>query len=236
MNRKEFLESGSYSTYYYKVQKLLKDWKLENNITERCVVHHRDDTEECIKYNNAHYELWGFNEDDTFEFGKYVQFMTATEHAHYHHIGNKNHVHGKHVSEEAKDKISIALKGENHHFYGKHHSDETKLKMSLAHKDKKLSDEAKAKISAINKGKQFSEEHRTKLRQNHADFSGEKAPFYGRQHSEETKIKMHENMNAIKFLYNTYKNNGGIKTWNEFQKALKTGDITFSDYKLTIIN
>lgn len=59
MNRKEYLESNNKTyAYYVKVQQLLKDWKAENNINETCVVHHRDDTEECIKYNNEHYELW----------------------------------------------------------------------------------------------------------------------------------------------------------------------------------
>lgn len=210
MNRQEYLNSKHiHNSYYNQVQKLLKEWKLENNIAGRCDVHHRDDTEECTKYNNEHYELWGFNEDGTFELGKYVLFMTAAEHARYHHIGNKNHMYGKHISEETKVKMSAAHKGENNHFYGKHHTDEARAKMSAANLGRTHSEETKAKISAIWKGKKRSEENKTKL---------------------------HKNMNAIKFLYNIYKNNGGIKKWNEFQKALKTGDITFSDYEITVLN
>jgi hypothetical protein len=60
---------------------------IDNNYTCRCVVHHRDDTEECRKYNEEHYERWGFNEDGTFEYGKYVIFMINTEHSAHHHTG-----------------------------------------------------------------------------------------------------------------------------------------------------
>jgi hypothetical protein len=42
---------------------------------------------------------------------------------------------GKHHSQEAKLKISRALKGKKNHL-GKKHSDETKLKMSIAHRGK----------------------------------------------------------------------------------------------------
>lgn len=90
MNRKEYCNTKhKYYKYYNQVQKLLKDWKAANNITERCVVHHRDDTDETIKYNEEHYELWGVNEDGTFEPGKYVQFLTATEHIRHHRSGIK---------------------------------------------------------------------------------------------------------------------------------------------------
>lgn len=49
----------SRNKYYKYVHKLLNDWKIENNITTRCDVRHRDDTIECINYNNEHYNLWG---------------------------------------------------------------------------------------------------------------------------------------------------------------------------------
>lgn len=208
MNRQEYLNSKHvHNSYYKRVQYLLKEWKLENNITERCDVHHRDDSDECIKYNNDHYELWGFNEDGTFELGRYVQFMTATEHARYHHIGNKNHMYGKRVSEETKAKMSAAHKGENNHFYGKHHTNEARAKITAANLGRTLSEETKAKISTTLKGKKRSEENKAKLR---------------------------AHMKAIKFLYDMYKRNGGNIKWNDFQKALATGDITFSDYAITV--
>ena len=62
-------------------------------------------------------------------------------------------------SDDVKNKMSEAKKGENNPMYGKqgywkgkHLSEETKNKMSEAKKGKKLSDEAKKKIGAANKG------------------------------------------------------------------------------------
>ena len=46
------------SEYYKHVCVLLRQWKSDNNYDCKCVVHHRDDTEECRKYNQEHYELW----------------------------------------------------------------------------------------------------------------------------------------------------------------------------------
>ena len=43
------------------------------------------------------------------------------------------------------------------------------------------------------------------------------------------------NLSGVKLLYDTYKSNGGTKKWTDFQKALKTGDITFSDFKITVL-
>ena len=211
MNRQEYLNSKSKRNSYYKqVQKLLQDWKLENNITERCDVHHRDDTEECIKYNNAHYELWGFNEDGTFEYGKYVLFITRAEHTRYH---NK----GKAVSEVTRIKMHLNhadFSGEKAPMYGKHHTNETKAKMSAAHAGKNNpmygknhSEETCEKISAACKGKKLSNEHRTKISATHK---------------------------GISILYTAYKNNGGALKWREFRKALKNGEITFEMLPNTI--
>ena len=127
---------------YRQIQKLLKDWKTENNITSKCVVHHRDDTEECIKYNNEHYERWGFNEDGTFEYGKYVIFMTNVEHAGYHHTCDK-------LSPETRAKMSSAKIGDKNPNYGKHLSEETKAKISAACRGKQLSAETKTKLRKV---------------------------------------------------------------------------------------
>ena len=40
-------------------------------------------------------------------------------------------MYGKHHSEEAKEKMSESLKGENHPMYGKHLSEETRRKLSI---------------------------------------------------------------------------------------------------------
>lgn len=45
-------------------------------------------------------------------------------------LGDKNHMYGKHHSEETKRKLSELNKGKNNPFYGKKHSDESKKKIS----------------------------------------------------------------------------------------------------------
>ena len=148
--------------------------------------------------------------------------MTKSAHSHHHHKG-------KHLSEETKAKMSNALKGqnnpqyglkgENSPRYGKHHSEEAKAKMSRNN-------------ARYFKGKHHSEESKAKMSRNNARY------FKGKHLSEETKAKLSnkhcENMKAIKLLYSVYKNNGGTKKWNDFRKALATGDITFSDYTITV--
>ena len=128
-----------YNKYYKCIQKLLKDWMIENNISEPCVVHHIDNEPEAIKYNEKFYERWGFNEDGTFEYGKHVIFMTRSEHSRHHRKGKhlsaeqKERLRiintGKHLSAETKKKLSIAFTGVNNPFYGRKHSDETMANM-----------------------------------------------------------------------------------------------------------
>ena len=214
MNKNEYYNARRCYDYYNKVRKLLHAWKFENNISETCVIHHRDDTEECVKYNNEHYELWGFNLDGTFEYGKYVIFMTNSEHSKYHNAG-------RHASDETKEKLRLANKG-------KKLSDETKAKMSSSHKGKKFSEESCMKIRTALKGREFSDEWRTKI----------SIACKGKYISDETKAKMSSaakvHLASIKFLYNVYKNNGGIKKWNDFQAALKSGDITFEMQPISV--
>lgn len=54
---------------------------------------------------------------------------------------------------------------------------------------KKSSERNSSCLSCALVGKKKSERHRKNLSKNHADFSGEKNPFYGRVHSEETRVK-----------------------------------------------
>ena len=135
MNKEEYwtLKSPKSTSEYKRSHNLLCEWKMNNNIAEQCVIHHRDDTEEVRAYNEAHYERWGFNEDGTFEYGKYVKFMTVAEHIAYHKTGEKR-------------------PGEKSGFYGKHHTEETLQKMSEAHKGRIFSEEHKQKISETHKG------------------------------------------------------------------------------------
>ena len=150
MNKDEWSKQpNKQSTYEYTyVHKLLSEWKRQNEITVRCVVHHRDDTEETRKYNEEHYELWGLNLDGTFEYGKYVVFMTVGEHASHH---NK----GKVLSEETKRLIGISS--------AQRMTDDMRKKISSVHKGKSISDAHKAAVSAKLKGRVISENHRAKL-------------------------------------------------------------------------
>lgn len=62
--------------------------------------------------------------------------------------GAKNPMYGKHLSEEAKRKMSVSLKGRTF-------SEETRKKMSEARKGIKLSEETKKKMSESQKGKHY---------------------------------------------------------------------------------
>lgn len=85
-------------TYYNKTREIQKSLQYNSN-PEAVVIHYLRDTEEQRKYNDEHYELWGFNEDGTFEYGKYVIFVTKEEHIEIHRC-----------SEETRKKISYSSK------------------------------------------------------------------------------------------------------------------------------
>lgn len=159
MNKEEYFISEIYrkNSEYLSVQKMLQEWKYNNNITKMCIVHHRDDTDECRRYNEEHYELWGFNEDGTFEYGKYVMFMTQAEHCSYHMQGDRNPMKkpsvrakiseinkGKVIPKEIRDKISITTKIAMQ-------SPEIRSKISKARTGSKSSTETKLKISTASK-------------------------------------------------------------------------------------
>ena len=121
------------------IQKSLK-YNPDPNATVR---HHLRDTEEQRKYNDEHYELWGFEIDENgnehFEYGKYIIFVTVEEH---------NRLHA--LSEETRLKLSDSL----HLFYT---TDEGKLSAKL-----RMTDAVKSKISASVKAT-MTEEHRRLL-------------------------------------------------------------------------
>lgn len=169
-------------TYYNKCRKLQKEL-IHNPDPNAKVIHHLRDTEEQRNYNDEHYEFWGFNQDGTFEYGKYVIFVTKEEHTNIH-----SH------SDETKKKMSDSRKGENCYWYGKHRDAATKEKISNACKGKwagknnpfygkQHSDETKNKIS----------ESKIKFYENNPNFSsGENNPMYGKHHTEEAKHKISE--------------------------------------------
>jgi len=68
---------------------------------------------------------------------------------------------------------------------GRHFSSEHKRKLKRS-----FSEEHKKKISEKLTGIRRSEETRKKIKENHADITGEKNPFYGKHHTNETKEKI----------------------------------------------
>ena len=175
MNRKDWRElckdnSKSAFAWYNKVRKMLlsKEFEsLENCDKDAKVIHHLRDTEEQRKYNDEHYELFGFEIDEDgneyFEYGKYVVFWTKDHHDKYHHL-----------SEETRKKMSESLRGSNNPWYGKHLSDKTRLLISIKNRGKLVgekhpmygkhhTEEARKKVSDANKGKIISQEQRLKI-------------------------------------------------------------------------
>lgn len=194
MNYEEFWKlarshSDDLNLFYYKaVHNILRNSELYRS--DKCMhVHHLCDTEEQRKYNDEHYELWGFNEDGTFEYGKYVVFVTREEHLRMHAQSEitKNKI-GKASKErwsnsEYKERVSKSIKDGNtedviakrvYSYYKTLNKHETRLKISESQKNRHLNNPA-------------SEETRKKLRDANL---GENNPMYGKHHSDETKRRM----------------------------------------------
>lgn len=156
MNRKEwkaFCLLDRHKAYYWynKVRRFLKSKEyesLENCDNSAKVIHHLRDTEEQRKYNDTHYELFGFeideNGNESFEYGKYVVFWTKEHHSEYHRL-----------SEETRKKMSASNKG-------RHVSEETRKKLSEANKGKCIPDDQRKQISESVSNLWKSEEYRSR--------------------------------------------------------------------------
>lgn len=230
--------------FYNESHKLMKKFNIVNG-TNKTEVHHLRDTEEQRNYNDTHYELWGFNEDGTFEYGKYVVFFTHDEHVSYHS-----------QSAETRKKLSD---NNAKYWLGKHHSDETRIKMSESAKhrppesedtkrkrslhSKKIWEDAECRermTSAIKhtistkseeeiKAK-FTKEVRDKISM--ASKAMWNDPKYREKMASSMKDLAEMNKERTRMLslqYKTYKQNGGNMLWNEYQKAYKNGHIIIED-------
>ena len=228
--------------YYNKTRKIQRSLQY-NPDPNAVVIHHLRDTEEQRKYNDEHYELWGFNEDDTFEYGKYVIFVTKEEHNHYHKDSDETKEKkraaqikryespeerrkasekqkGKFVSDEARKKMSNAQKG-------KHRSEKTKEILREKCSGWHHTDEAKQKISDAGKGREFSEESRNKiskaLKEKYA--SGWVSPIKGRSVSEETRMKIGDaNRGENNGMYGKHLSEEHKRRISESNKALWTDE------------
>ena len=111
-----------------------------------------------------------------------------------HRFGKYNPMYGKHLSDEAKEKLSNSKKGKPSWNKGKQLSESTKEKLRIANIGKRHSEESKKKMSESRKGernwnygKHLSKETKRKISEAN---SGEKHFLYGKHHSEETKRKI----------------------------------------------
>lgn len=82
-------------------------------------------------------------------------------------LGGESGNFGRRHSEETKQKMSEAQKGEKNHGFGKHLSEETKAKLSKANKGKIISEETRKKMSERQKGVRLSEETKKKISEAH---------------------------------------------------------------------
>lgn len=230
-----FILSGIYITgdamnYKKLTQQYLHQWMTENNLTGDYVIHHRDDNDAVRAYNKANYKLWGHNLDGTFEYGKYIVFITRSEHMRHHNKNrseetlqklSENNAHywkGKTLTNVHKQNISESLKGEKNPMYGKNHTDEAREKMSESQK-------------AINRSGEKNPMYGVHRR-------GENAPHYGKTHTKEAVQKMSEASKklhiACRLLFNVYHENGGKLKYMAFRRAIKNGDITFEMQPLSV--
>lgn len=142
------------------IQRTLK-YNSNPNATTR---HHLRDIEEQRKYNDEHYEMWGFEVDENgnehFEYGKYVIFVT-----------NKEHIAIHARSGETRSKISNSVKltmTEDHRarlskIAKENMSDERRQAISESTKAAMSSLEIRAKLSRSLRGRKLSEEHKLNI-------------------------------------------------------------------------
>lgn len=171
-------------TYYNKSHKLMTQFNEFNKFTDenlKTEVHHLRDTEEQRKYNDTYYERWGFNEDGTFEYGKYVIFVTHKEHCCIHS-----------VSEETKNKLRSLWENEDYRSritssQRKSWTEERKRLHSQSVKERYSNEDYRLKMSAITKRLWKDESYRIKVCKNR---KGRQAWNRGIPCSSETKSKI----------------------------------------------
>lgn len=203
-------------TWEWKCKKIQQSLKY-NPDPKATTKHHLRDTEEQRKYNDEHYELWGFEIDEDgnehFEYGKYIIFMTQEEHNRLHAgseetrkkrsealKGENNPMYGKpgtrlgvKHTDAAKQKDSIAHLGDKNGMYGKTHSDEVKAIISKTSKERWEDESYRQRMSDVMKNREFSEEHRRNLSESKR---GEKNAMFGTHHTDEEKEHLRQTSKA----------------------------------------
>lgn len=191
MNRKqwkEFCKTNPIEAYFWynKTRKklLLKEFESDERTDKDArVIHHLIETEEQRKYNNEHYEMFGFeideNGNEIFNYGKYVVFWTKEHHLSYHDLDPitrrkqadslkvkwQDPIFREFMSQVRKDQWSHVNKEEyskKRAEYLKEHP-EVLQKFLAARPDMRGENSPMYGKPGTNLGKTFSEEHRKKI-------------------------------------------------------------------------
>lgn len=242
MNYKEYKEAEKNHVkgiHYWanKVRKIQKSLEFNPDSTAT-VRHHLRDTEEQRKYNNEHYEMFGFEIDENgkevFVYGKYIVFVTEEQHHEIHKVSDETRLNiseaNKNRSDEVLHKIGEAsrkrwqdpdyiekMKRRSENRTYEKHTDETKNKISVTQKAN-MTPEHRKKISEATKRGMDNAEVRQKII---AANTGENNPNYGRPRPDSTKDKISnskkEYMKKLSELFKRYKQSGGELQWRQFQ-------------------
>ncbi|NBS94318.1 MAG: hypothetical protein EBS91_11290 [Betaproteobacteria bacterium] len=132
--------------------------------------------------------------------------------------------------------------GELHPRFGSTHSDETKQVIGFKSSLKKGNmpdgfsekmrqivtgrihkDESKLKIKVKLTGRTLSDSHIENIMKNHADFSGENNPFFGKSHSDESRSKMREKRQGKRWIHNLLQNKRMLVKESEINDFLSQG-------------
>ena len=219
------------------VQKSLK-YNPDPNATVR---HHLRDTEEQRKYNDEHYELWGFNEDGTFEYGKYIIFVTPEEHHNLHHVSEetrKKISESNKISKNKPEYIAKAREISKHLWENKEFREKTTNSIRASRTEEFLksigdkikagyTDESRQKMSLAHKNMVVSDETKHKISQNSARY------MLGKHHTDETKQKLreanlgkhHSEETKSKISQNNAKNMLGKHLSEETKKKLREANL-----------
>lgn len=188
MNRKEWkllrkTDSSKAFFWYNKVKKKVKLKEFENDYrTDKNAdtIHHLRDTEEQRKYNDEHYEMFGFELDENgnahFEYGKYVVFWTQDHHRQYHC--------------RSEDTRAIIGKTSKEHWLDKNYRQKV---LSSMRKSWANDHDRRHRQSLRLKGVKLTDQHRLKLRLSKL---GSKNPMFGKHPSKETLEKRGRSISA----------------------------------------
>jgi group I intron endonuclease len=171
INGKKYIGQGV--DVYSRMIKLHKDSHALNNAIEKY------GEENFKRYVLVYCEDW---ELDRLEIAYINAFSSHSSHNGYNiSLGGNSPTRGIAMSKETRKKISESRKGQAI-------SPETRKKLREAGFSRRVLDETRKKMSEAKVGKRASDDTRKKMSNNHADFSGENNPNWGKKPKNATSI------------------------------------------------